>query len=581
MPQITDNTINLLLSNNFITQEEASLLQDKVTKTGNKPLDILASENSMPEEKIAQAKSLVLNIPYVDLIDQDIDNKILELIPEEIAKNYELCPFQQDDAGVSIAMVNPVNYKAIEALDFISRQKGLKFKYFITSASSLKSVLHQYESMTKQVEEALASSEEELTPEEKKMLGEDEPEEEFVKTAPVSKMVSVILRDAIEGGASDIHIEPMGDNTRVRYRLDGVLHTSLVLPRRVHSQIIARIKVLSNLKLDETRIPQDGRFRIKFENRNIEFRVSTLPLMDNEKIVMRILDTGISHIELQELGFMDRNLAVVTEAIKTPHGMILVTGPTGSGKSTTLYSLISKLNQEGVNIITLEDPVEYNIPGVAQAQVRPEVGLSFAAGLRSILRQDPDIIMVGEIRDNETAELAVHAALTGHMVLSTLHTNDAFGAIPRLTDMEVEPFLISSSLNLVIAQRLIRKICENCKKEIKIPESMNQEVLEELAKIPQKSIPPDVNITPPLKLWKGEGCSHCDQTGYRGRIGIIEILQVSEEMQKIVAEGKSNDDKLVTAEFQRQGMLNMKQDGIVKALKGLTTIEEVFSATKN
>ncbi|MBU0731883.1 GspE/PulE family protein [Patescibacteria group bacterium] len=580
MAEFSDNTIKLLLEKGYISEEEAEKIQAEVLTSGQTALAVVSKLGIMPEEKLTKAKSDVLNIPYVDLTDEEIDQDILELIPQEIAKNYELCPFAREENKVKVAMVNPNDYKAVEALDFIARQKGVTFEYYFISPTSLKTILRQYESRAKEVEEALASTEEEISPEEKRMMGREE-EEEFVKTAPVSKMVSVILRDAIEGGASDIHIEPMGDKTRVRYRLDGVLHTSLFLPSRVHPSIVARIKVLSNLKLDETRIPQDGRFKIKFENRDVEFRVSTLPLLDQEKVVMRILDTTSGQVELGDLGFIDHNLEVITKSLKSPHGMILVTGPTGSGKSTTLYSMMSILNREGVNIVSLEDPVEYNIPGVAQAQVRPEVGLSFAAGLRSILRQDPDIIMVGEVRDAETAELAVHAALTGHMVLSTLHTNDAFGAIPRLIDMGVEPFLISSSLNVVVAQRLIRKICDNCKIEILVPESIKEEVEAEINKIPEKSMPPEITKDGPMKLYKGEGCSHCDQTGYRGRVAIIEVLQVTPSMEKIIAEGKSGDEALIEQEFNTQGMLTMLQDGVVKAMRGITTVEEVFSAARD
>jgi len=573
-------SIDLLLEKNLLTPDQASSLKQEAEKTGSDIFSLMTESQILTAEKIVEARSIIQNVPYIDLSDKKIDHDILEIIPHEIAETYRLCPFSKEEDQVNVAMINPSDYKSIETLDFISHQKSLKFKYYITSESSLKSVLRQYEDMSQEVEKALLSQEEELLPEDKKLLGDEEPEEEFVKTAPVSKMVSVILRDAIEGSASDIHIEPIGENTRVRFRLDGVLHTSLLLPKRVHPQIVARIKVLANMKLDETRMPQDGRFKIKFENRDIEFRVSSLPLLENEKIVMRILDTSKGKTDLGELGFSDHNLEIIEQAIKSPHGMILVTGPTGSGKSTTLYSLISMLNKEGINIVTLEDPVEYNVPGVGQAQIRPEVGLTFATGLRSILRQDPDIIMVGEIRDSETAELAVHAALTGHMVLSTLHTNDAFGAIPRLVDMKVEPFLISSSLNMVIAQRLIRKICSDCKQEIEVPENMREEILNELQNIPEISMPKDININGPLKIFKGKGCSHCDQTGYQGRVAIIEVLVVTERLEQIIAEGKSGDLNLVEEEFKKQGMLTLKQDGIIKGLRGITSIEEVFSATK-
>jgi type IV pilus assembly protein PilB len=362
--------------------------------------------------------------------------------------------------------------------------------------------------------------------------------------------------------------------------MDGVLHTSLVLPLKVHKSLIARIKVLSNMKLDETRLPQDGRFKMRFDGRDIEFRVSTLPLLDNEKVVMRILDTSASVVTLQNLGFTDHSLDRINKHLLDPHGLILVTGPTGSGKSTSLYSMLVMLNQEGVNIITLEDPVEYNLPGIAQSQMRPEIGLTFANGLRSVLRQDPDVIMVGEIRDNETAELAIHAALTGHKVLSTLHTNDAFGAIPRLVDMAVEPFLVASALSLIVAQRLVRKICEHCKQPITVDKNRATEMMAEIKTMPISYLPRDVTLLPPFKLYQGKGCSFCEDSGYHGRIAICEVLENTPSLRKLISDGGVNDADQISAEQKAQGMFTIRQDGLIKALRGLTTLEEVWNATK-
>jgi type IV pilus assembly protein PilB len=390
-------------------------------------------------------------------------------------------------------------------------------------------------------------------------------------------MVSVILKHAVEARASDIHIEPVFNETRIRYRIDGDLHTSLVLPRYIHSAIVSRIKVLSNLKIDETRIPQDGRIRLELEGRQIDFRISTFPLYSNEKVVMRILDTEEGVPTLEGLGFEGKNLNFMKDNIDKPHGMFLVTGPTGSGKSTTLYAVLNVLNTENVNIVTLEDPIEYYLKGVNQSQVKPDIGYTFAAGLRSILRQDPDIVMVGEIRDSETAELAIHAALTGHIVLSTLHTNDAFGAVPRLIDMKVEPFLISSTLNIVVAQRLVRKICSNCREKTEIPVALQDEIIAALTPV-QNALPPEVKLQKPLTLWHGKGCPRCNDTGYAGRSAIAESLNINEEMKAIIADG-ANHEK-VRGAFLRQGMLDLKQDGILKALRGVTTIEEVLAATK-
>lgn len=574
---ITDFIIDNFISRGLVTVAQRDALL-KESLTDNKDiLDLLIDKKIVSEEELLKTEGQILNIPIIDLLDRQVGNKIFNIIPEEIAHTYKVIPFEQMGQEVKVAMLNPQDYKAIEALDFISRQKNLKFFYYLTSSRSFDHVFKQYANLTKEVSEALETAD--ISDEEKEPLLEDETQKVY-KSAPVSKTVSVIVRHAVEGGASDIHIEPMEKETRVRYRVDGVLHTSLLLPINIHPAIVARIKVLSNLKIDETRLPQDGRFKINFEGHDVEFRVSTLPLLNKEKIVMRILDTSRGTLTLDYLGFSDRNKDVVLRNLKDPHGLVLVTGPTGSGKSTTLYSMLSILNKEQVNIVTLEDPVEYNIPGVGQAQVRPEVGLTFATGLRSILRQDPDVIMVGEVRDKETAELAVHAALTGHMVLSTLHTNDAFGAIPRMIDMGIEPFLISSSLNVVAAQRLVRRICDHCKQQTTLPKLQEEDIFQELSKIPAKSMPSDINLTRPLKLSKGKGCAHCEDTGYKGRIAIIEVLEMTEQMKKIISDGQINNAALVKEELKRQGLLNMKEDGIIKALRGFTTFEEIWNATK-
>ena len=402
--------------------------------------------------------------------------------------------------------------------------------------------------------------------------------EEIVKSAPVAKIVSVIIRHAIEGRASDIHIEPSQKESRVRYRIDGVLSTSLILPKDIHGAIVARIKVLANLKLDETRIPQDGRYRITVNNKEIDLRISVLPLFDNEKVVMRILDTTRGAPSLEELGYQGIGLSVIKRNVQRKDGMLLITGPTGSGKSTTLFSILNIVNDEGINISTLEDPVEYYIKGVNQSQVRPEVGFTFASGLRSLLRQDPDIIMVGEIRDNETAELAIHAGLTGHFVLSTLHTNDAFGAIPRLLDMKVEPFLLGSTLNTVAGQRLGRRICSYCKAEVSLPADILMDVKAEIDKISPVIIE---NIFPSLDkekliFYKGAGCQHCGNTGYNGRIALVEVIDINDKIKSMIMEmGEKKFFKLENI-LQTQQFITMKQDGIIKALQGATTMEEIL-----
>lgn len=559
---------------------EAHIVEIQQAKaTQSNLLNWLENRHFVTAEQLAKAKAEVLNIQYIDLTEQQISADILRLIPGDVAENYQLVPFQLADGIVNVACVTPEDYRAVEVLDFIGRQQKLRFQYFSATPQSVKHILHQYENLNSEVQAALASAD--VTDIELgQAIDESASDTEVVKTAPVSKMISVVLKHAIEGAASDVHIEPVSKESRVRYRVDGILHTSLVLPLKVHKALVARIKVLANLKLDETRLPQDGRFKMKFENRDIEFRVSTLPLLDNEKVVMRILDTSKSVISLEDLGFTDRNLQRLLKQMKQPHGLMLVTGPTGSGKSTTLYSMLSILNEEGVNIITLEDPVEYNLPGIAQSQMRPEIGLTFANGLRSVLRQDPDIIMVGEIRDNETAELAIHAALTGHKVLSTLHTNDAFGAIPRLLDMRVEAFLISSAVNVIVAQRLVRRICQHCKQLVPIEASQAEEIAAEIKNMPVNFLPHDVSLLPPYKIYRGQGCPRCEDTGYHGRIAICQVLENTANLQQLIGDGGINDGKKVAVEFLRQGVFSVRQDGLVKVFRGLTTLEEVWNATK-
>jgi type IV pilus assembly protein PilB len=580
-PQLTPNVslADILVRERMIAPAKLQELQ-AAAQRDNLPIDVVIQKSGViRDEDLIKARGLLLNVQPVDLFGKIVRAEVLNIIPVELANNYRMIAFQHQGDEVSVAMVDPTNFQALDAVGYLARKNNWKIKYFITSEASLKYVLRQYENLSSEVEEALKGAESAANQDLEKIDLSDSGLEEVVKTAPVSKIVSIILRFAVEGKASDIHIEPFGAETRVRYRVDGILHTSLTLPRNIHSSLIARIKVLSNLKIDETRVPQDGRIRLSIDARDVDFRVSTLPLINSEKVVMRILDTSASLINLTSLGFEGKNLEVMKDGITRSHGMFLITGPTGSGKSTTLYALLNILNQEGVNIITLEDPVEYYMEGINQSQVNPEVGLTFAAGLRSILRQDPDVIMVGEIRDNETAALAVHAALTGHIVLSTLHTNDSFGAVPRMVDMKIEPFLIASSLNVVMAQRLVRRVCDFCKKQIEVPAELENEVFEALKSLPQSSIPTDLSLAKPLKFWQGQGCARCENTGYKGRVSISEVLEINEEMKKIIVAG-GNLIENIQAAFTKQGMFYMKQDGIFKAIRGSTTISEVWDATR-
>lgn len=564
-------------------QQQGALSASQMTtlaeesRTSGVPLLVLINQKRVvDEETMAKVHAEVVGLPYVQLVDQEIPGSVLDIINRDIANSYSVVPWAREGNTVSIGMVDPHDYKAIEALDFIARNAKVVMKYYVISTASFRWVIRQYDNLREEVAEALETPIEGDAIEEQLALERDES----VQSAPVSKMVSVILRYAVEGKASDVHIEPMDDGTRVRYRVDGVLHTSLQVPKNIHSALVARIKVLANLKLDETRLPQDGRFRMKLDGHEVDFRVSTMPLVGQEKVVLRILDQASGLLSLEDLGFTDRNLGTAERHLKSPHGMVLLTGPTGSGKSTSLYSMLQILNQEQRNIITLEDPVEYNLSGIAQSQVHPDIGLTFARGLRSVLRQDPDVIMVGEIRDNETAELAIHAALTGHMLLSTLHTNDALGAIPRLIDMDIEPFLISSALNLIVAQRLVRKICEHCREQVVLPVSMESDVMLEIRSIPPEALPSDVSLQRPLTVFRGKGCARCEDTGYKGRMAIIEIVEMTPRMREIVAADQMHNRHVVEEELRAQSMVQMRQDGIIKALRGVTTIEEVWAATK-
>jgi type IV pilus assembly protein PilB len=517
----------------------------------------------------------------IDWENLKIPPEVVGLVPYEAAKKYRFVPLEKEEHTLRVGVVNMDDIEVQNALQFLAEKNQLSIEMIKISEKDFKSALGAYTSPTFAISKALetfsrAETSEKEDEKKKEEKGGDETDK-IIREAPVAKIVEVILRNAIEGMASDIHIEPLEDYMRVRYRQDGLLHNSLMLPKKIGPAIVSRVKILSNLKIDERRKPQDGRFRILEKGKQIDFRVSSLPVSLGEKVVMRVLDKEQGLIGLEDLGIYGRNFDIIKKSIFEPFGMILVTGPTGSGKSTTLYSILQILNKEGVNIVTLEDPVEYAIEGINQSQVKPEIGYTFATGLRSILRQDPDIVMVGEIRDNETAELAVHAALTGHVVLSTLHTNDSIGAIPRLVDMGVEPFLVASSLRVVVAQRLVRKICKYCKEEIKMPESAKKDIEKSLSLIPE-AYKKGLDLPKEIKIFQGKGCPQCGGTGMKGRIGIFEVLYMDDAVADLLGE-KIDEDDLRKAAVS-QGMIAMKQDGIVKVIKGITTLGEVERVTE-
>lgn len=566
------------MNKNLISENEYLVLVDQAKKSGKSIEDLLISEGKVDPEQLTQIKGQLLHLPYVNLLEKSIPKNVLKIIPKKVSQNYQIVPFERVGDTVKIAMVDPQNYKAIEAIEFLAQEEKIHFDYYITSPASFRSVFKKYDILSEEAREAMESIEPIFGELESRREGEKEDIEETIKSAPVSKMVLVIIRHAIDGRASDIHIEPTMTETRVRYRIDGVLHTSLILPKYIHSAIVSRIKVMSNLKLDETRKPQDGRIRLTIDGKHIDFRVSTLPLYEGEKVVMRILEAEGGILSLAELGFNKRHVGVIERGIKKPHGLTLITGPTGSGKTSTLYTILSMLNQEGVNIITLEDPVEYYVNGINQSQIRPEVGYTFASGLRSILRQDPNIIMLGEIRDQETTELVVHASLTGHIVLSTLHTNDSLGAVPRLIDLQAQPFLLASIMNLVIAQRLARRICTYCRTPVDLPQDVVENTLREIEEIPEvylKTISYQGNK--PV-FYKGAGCSKCGGSGYHGRIAIAEIVEFTEPLQQMIVSGFHISE--VREELKKQHFITLRQDGILKSLQGIIALEEVYRVSQ-
>ncbi|KKQ45465.1 MAG: Type IV pilus assembly protein PilB [Candidatus Moranbacteria bacterium GW2011_GWC2_37_8] len=535
------------------------------------------------ELKAVEKMAGELNMPFLQEVPK-IDDGILQIISQDVASENKIIAFERSNSNVKIAIVDPQNINALNILRFIAEKKKLEFDLYLVSAEMFREMSEQYSGgAEKAIEEAMESMQDEdgLVGDEVYDNGEEEKSPiDNMQNAPVTKLLSVIIKHAIEGKASDIHIEPLGKEYRVRFRVDGILHSSLAIPKGVGRAIVSRIKILSNLKIDEKRKPQDGRFKVVESGRRVDFRVSTLPITEGEKIVLRILDTGNKVIDLKSMGLMGRGNDILVKNIMEPFGIILMTGPTGSGKSTTLYACLDILNKEERNIITLEDPVEYTIAGINQSQINPEIGYTFASGLRSILRQDPNVIMVGEIRDSETAELTIHAALTGHLVLSTLHTNSSIGAIPRLVDMGIESFLLASSLRVVGAQRLVRRICNECKEEVTIQPRVMEFIKSQIENIPAVEIKKyELDLSDGIHMFQGKGCDECSNTGYRGRIAIFEALEVDDGLKEIISERNGNEVD-IQKYAEKQGMITIKQDGILKVLRGFTTLSEVERVTE-
>lgn len=572
---------------------------DQETKEKKALQDIVVDGQNLSEEELTKLYAKEIDAEFVQISDKDIKKEFLELLPERIARQYKAIIINvDDDKVISLAMENPDD---IQAINFLRKQLGNNLKFYITTSSALQIALDHYRNnigseLTKVI------STEENTEEQNGA----ETEEDLAEDSPVAKSVNIIIEYAISAGASDIHIEPREDYVLIRYRIDGILKEANKLPKKILNSLVSRVKILANLKIDEHRAPQDGRFKIESEGTTYALRVSTLPIVEGEKVVMRILNESTKASDFNQLGFWGMALEELNNAIIQPHGMVLVTGPTGSGKSTTLFSVLSKLNTPDINISTIEDPVEYHINGANQTQVNPIAGMTFASGLRSLLRQDPNIIMVGEIRDKETADLAVQAALTGHLVFSTLHTNDAATCLPRLLDMGVEPFLIATTIRIVIGQRLVRKICPDCASRVEVDKDMLEHIIKDFkideegfknlnqleeAAIKDKIYPvtKDTNeqemssSDKSIKyIWKAsqDGCDTCNHSGYKGRIGIYEVLPNSETLQHMILTNTSSEDIEKNA-TNNQGMVSMKMDGLVKSLRGQTTIEEVLRVTSS
>ncbi len=564
----------ILLETKLLTTEQIDGASRQAAEKHLPLADELVGSNLVSEQLLYETLASALKLPFIDLTAQTIRRDILTLLPEPIIQTHSVVAFDKTDQEVKVAMTDPDD---LQIIDFVDKKTRLKPVVYLTTPSSVKAALKQYrkglraefESITTSIE-AAAGSEQDL-----KQLAQD---------MPVVRVVDTLLEYAIFEGASDIHIEPTEGDTIVRYRVDGVLREVMTLPKKVQLGVVARIKILSNLKIDEHRLPQDGRFKVKTEEYSVAFRVSILPVYDGEKIVLRLLNESGQVLTLEQLGLTEKNLTILKRNILKPHGQIFVSGPTGSGKTTTLYTILNILNTPKVNISTIEDPIEYRIVRVNQTQVNPKIGMTFASGLRALLRQDPNIIMVGEIRDEETAEISAHAALTGHLVLSTIHTNDAVTVLPRLTEMQVPTFLIASTTNLIVAQRLVRKICQNCIESY----TLSRPALEQLGKQINVQYLLDTLIhagsivkgqkAEELLFYRGRGCRQCNHDGYKGRIGIYEILEMDSRLSRVILEQGTAADlhQLAVA----GGMLTLTQDGFLKAKSGVTTIEEIIRVTK-
>ncbi len=589
--RINDGLVmELLKRNNKLNDEQIKGLLEQ-QKNENKPLrDIALESNSLSEKELAHFYSGLIDVPFVEITPRNLNKDFLKLIPERVARQYNAVVFDVKEDGTRLlAMEDPDD---VQALNFLQKQLGPNVKVYLATRSNILAALDQYRgNITNELTQVIASEDNE----QKNEAEEEIKEEDVGEDSPVAQTVNLIIDYAIKQGASDIHIEPREDYVSIRYRVDGQLRETNKLPKKILAALVSRIKILSNLKIDERRAPQDGRFKVTVGSGQYALRVSTLPIADGEKVVMRILDESTKASNLQELGFWGTSLDRLEQALTRPHGLILFTGPTGSGKSTSLFSILSRLNQPSVNISTVEDPIEYKIPGVNQVQVNPIAGMTFANGLRALLRQDPNIIMVGEIRDNETANLAMQAALTGHLVFSTLHTNNAATCLPRLLDMGIEPFLIASTVRAIVGQRLVRKLVSESVESYQ-PDGVMLKRIQSVFGVTEANMPrfhelelqaleasigsvsdPSTSEHAINRLWRVN--SSAGSAAFRGREGIYEVLALSPQIQKLIASSSTSD--VIQAQAVQEGMITMQTDGFIKALRGQTTLEEVMRVTSD
>ncbi|MDP3964106.1 MAG: GspE/PulE family protein [bacterium] len=568
---------NIVLKSKILPEAD---LKKAITEAANESISLteyLVRQKVLSENGLYESIASFYGVSFVNLERKPIRKDLLQIIPEAIVQSHQIIAFEKDEENIKLAMADPTD---LEIAEFIKKKTNLRPEIFVTTPSSLKEALKQYHKGIK------AKFQEISKPGEEEGAADQKDLKKLAQDLPIIRIVDTLLEYAIYESASDIHIEPTEKEVIVRYRIDGILREVMTLPKKIQSGVVARIKILANLKLDEHRLPQDGRFKVSTDEYKVAFRVSIIPVYDGEKVVLRLLNESAQILTLEQLGFLSKAYDLVKRNVQKPHGMILVTGPTGSGKTTTLYTILNILNKPGVNISTVEDPIEYRMPGVNQSQVNPKIGFTFSGGLRALLRQDPNIIMVGEIRDNETAEIAVNAAMTGHLVLSTLHTNDAVGALPRLREMNIPSFLVATTTNLVMAQRLVRKICPNCitsynlstKAIRELEKQLNvKEVLRAMER--EDAISKSETGLQDLLFYRGKGCRECNNSGYKSRIGIYEVLEIDHEIADMITRNATNEALLEKA--AEKGMITMLEDGFIKAKLGITSVEEVLRVTKD